>query len=670
MSERDDLLKLAEIADQRGDTETAKQALQKLEALNGQVNTSANSFRPLELTARHGVEGLAEVADIFTNPIRAGLNLIPGAEFNRSTSELTSGLLDRAGLAKPETPAEEIVGTATRSVAGLSPFIKAGSLLSGFGGVSKGVGGLLKNQAGLQSATAATAGAGGESAKQSGANPLVQFGATLLAGMLPSGVNFSLNTAKKFTKIPTSDIDKVIIKSGVDVTGLNKNAVNRLKTKISEALKLGDVDEAALKRMADFERTGTTATKASVTLDPIDVTQQKNIAKVGANSSNPQLQQLSRVENENNAQLIQGLNDLGGDSGLNLIQGGRAAIAPIEAKRQGLIGIQKGLYEQAKDSTGRAAPLNRSDFINRVDDLLIAENLTAFLPKEVKKSLNLISRGQVTLNNQTHEVPFNVNTIDQLKTTLATEQRSAKGGAKQALSIVRQALDETQLQGGAGDDAIKAFDAARKHTRSLKQFEESIPAIKAIVDGTDPDRFMEKFIIGKTASVDDVAKLAKEIKADPQAFGTVKGQIAAWLKDKALSGKADEVGLLSSTGLNRALKSIGDGKLSLFFSADELEQFKSIKRVASYEQFQPAGAAVNNSNTATTIGGGLLSMLDSITNKFPTIAVAKTALGVPFQARNNIVGAQEALMPGLLRPRVNNSDGSLAVPLSLGLISP
>jgi hypothetical protein len=570
------------------------------------------------------------------------------------------------GVAKPEGPAENVIGTATRALTGASPFTALGGLLSkSANAVTKGVGTSMASQPALQAVSAAGAGAGGESAKQSGAHPLVQFGASLTAGLTPAGIKYGIQSAKANIPIPESDINKIIRDTGVSLSGMTQAGIGRLKAKVKQALQVGELDATMLKRMADFERTGTTPTRASITLDPVDATQQKNLAKTGANSTNPSMQQLARVENENNRQLIQQMNEVGADQGLDLLQGGRSAMQPIVAKQTGLLQTQKDLYSAAKASDGRAAPLDRGQFINRVDELLVGDNKTAFLPDSIKTMLNDISGGTQTFRGQTHDVPFDVNTIDQLKTTLS-KAKGADGNANQALKLVRQALDETQLQGGASDDAIKAFDAARAHTFSMKTWEKSTPAIKAIVDGTDPDRFMDKFIIGKTASYDDVAKLATEIKADPTAFNVVKGQLASWLKSKALSGNADEVAKLSSSNLNSALKSVGDRKLKLFFSDDELNQLKSIQRVASYDQFQPAGSAVNNSNSATTLQGGLLNF---IAGKSPTLSAIKTAVEYPMRVRGDVKGAGEALSPNLFRPPSRRGEyGLLAAPLSMGLL--
>jgi hypothetical protein len=126
-----------------------------------------------------------------------------------------------------------------------------------------------------------------------------------------------------------------------------------------------------------------------------------------------------------------------------------------------------------------------------------------------------------------------------------------------------------------------------------------------------------------------VAQLKNSIKASPDAMDAVRGQISAHLKQRALGGAADEVGNFSQSAYNKALAAIGDRKLNLFFKPEEINQMKAIGRVASYEQFQPAGAAVNNSNTAGATGALVDRFLSS--GLLSTVPFAKQAVGDPLE---------------------------------------
>lgn len=109
-----------------------------------------------------------------------------------------------------------------------------------------------------------------------------------------------------------------------------------------------------------------------------------------------------------------------------------------------------------------------------------------------------------------------------------------------------------------------------------------------------------------------------------------------FIKSKALGGAESEVGVLSQKGLNAALRQIGDYKLKMLFTPEEIAALKANARVASYEQVQPAGSAVNNSNTAGAVSG----MMERMANA-PLIS--------------NIPYAGPLIQQGALRIRTNHA---------------
>jgi hypothetical protein len=86
-----------------------------------------------------------------------------------------------------------------------------------------------------------------------------------------------------------------------------------------------------------------------------------------------------------------------------------------------------------------------------------------------------------------------------------------------------------------------------------------------------------------------------------------------YLKDLALGGKPDEIGIFGASTYNKALKNIGDDKLALFFSPEEIGELQRLGRVAQYMTLQPKGSAVNNSNSGALVLGAGIDLLASAT---------------------------------------------------------
>jgi hypothetical protein len=649
--------------------------------------------RQVGLTARYGAEGLADVAGIVTEPIRAIMNPalravgLPGAP---STRSMVSGFADKAGLPSPQGPTERVVGDATRLMAGGGGLAGTAGKVSELvtGPVAKTVSTAMAANKGTQVASAAGAGAAGGSVREAGGGPVEQFVASLAGGLTTAGLmglaTKAYDTIARSVKnlmAPGNDVtqinvvlNQILERNGVKVSQLPPAVRNDLAAEVKRALDTGkELNPDAIRRIADYGSVGATPTKGTATLDPVQITQERNLAKVGANSQDPRLQELSRVQNTNNAKLIENLNKMGADSpNANPVVAGEQALGVIKARDASARATEKSLYAKARDSSGRAIELDREGFVFDAYNRLAESNKGAFLPENIKTVLEQLKSGKVTMGGKEYPVPFTVDTIDNLKTMLSTASRGAQdGNIRAALSQVRNALEATQPKAvgrpvggnqvvdpaalsaaqGQADDAsavaMGAFDKARQFSRARHNWQESAEGIRAALDDVAPDRFVKDYILssGNKAATAEVERMLFTVRKDPQAMQALKENVVSYLKSKALGNAADEVGNFSASGFNRALKEFGDHKLKLFFTNEEIGQLKALGRVASYETVQPRGSAVNNSNTT----GAVVGVLDRIASSplIGRIPFGEAALRQPAKNWSAQISARNAMEPYL-----------------------
>lgn len=616
--------------------------------------------RQLGLTARYGLEGLGSIPEILGNAME-GIGIKgAGGNFGKTVS-------DYVGLPKPATSTERVVADASKMLASGGGFIKGGQLLSKAPGIAGAVGETLAANPAQQLQSAAGAGALGGYVKETGGDNTSQLVSALVGGvaapvgisMLKNVPNAAMNASKRFVEAVapgvvnpqaapevTVVINNALRDSGITLDQIPAGIQNSIRNDVAEAMKSGlNLNADALRRLVDYRLTGAIPRAANLTLDPVALTQQKNLAKLGANSKDPAAQLLARAENENNATLIKGLNDLGANAPRDPYAVGEGLIGNLQRQNNFAQWGIGNLYNAARNSQGRSAMLDPSHFTNRANDLLDNALLGGKLPADVRNLLNRVANG---------EMPLTVDVAEQFKTRIGDLQRASNDRAeKMALGLVRQSLDDTPLIGNQGQQAIDAFNRARSANRQWMETVESTPALQAVRDGIDPDKFVEQFIIGSgnNASVMSVAQLRNMVGNDPQTMQSIRSMLANQLKSKALNGATDEVGNFSQSAFNKELQRIGDRKLSLFFSAEELAQLKAIGRVASYEQVQPRGSAVNNSNTAGTL---VATLLDKIGN---SPLLSKIPLGkVLAEPAANVV-------TGLRSKQAVNVPASLVIPM-------
>lgn len=599
--------------------------------------------RQVGLTARYGLEGVGQAAELVTEPV-AGLMRAAGIP-TKSTGQLATSLADTIGLPAPQTASERVVGDATRMVAGAGGVVGAGRGLAKAG--MQTLGGFLSQQPAAQLTSAAGAGAAGGAVRESGGSEGEQMLGAVLGGLagaaVPGAVARVANSVKNAPgkladlvnparNVPVQQLDgQIKIKlegSGVDWEAIPEKVRQLVRQDVQQALKVGgDLDAAALQRLVDFRTVGATPTRGTVTLDPVQITNEKNLAKMGANSQNANAQKLVSVESANNKALLDNFGRLGADRGADAHALGEQAAGSLQSWLDARKGNVNQLYQAARDSNGRSMALDGASFTRQASQLLDDNLLGHALPKDVERHLNRIAMG---------EVPFNVDYAEQLKTVIGKLQRgTSDGSTRMALGMVRQALDEvtpaTGVVGKSGvanpgnlpavrganavapleDGAIAAFNKARTANREMMQQIEKVPALKKLWDGDlAPDDFIKRYVLSSSAKVQDVAELVKVMDASGKQ--ALRDGVLGQLKAAATGGAQDELAKFSAAGFRRALDQLGDRKLNMLFSKEDVQALKALSRVADYTTHQPVGAAVNNSNSGALLAGKGMDLLNGM----------------------------------------------------------
>lgn len=646
--------------------------------------------RQIGLTARYGLEGPAQALQIFTEPV-AGLMRGAGIK-TKSLGDVASGIADFIGLPKPESANERVIGDATRMVAGAGGMAGAAGLVGKLPGMAGQVGNALAANPLQQLGTATGAGLAGGASREAGGSELQQAGAALLGGVAgggavsaaQGGANLAKTLFNRGMAAPEYDvkISNILRQAGVDYNQVPERARQALRTELASLLQANkEIDPAAVSRLLAFREAGVTPTRGMVSQNPVQITREQNLAKIGANSSDSGLQGLALMQNRNNSRLIDNLNTLGADRGNTLAAGERVA-SSVLGTQAGLRGAEQAAWDTAKNSPGYKQPIS-SKVISDINGALGDEGLMPFMNPGISKYMEAFQTGQ----------PFTPQAYRNLQSMLSRE--SAKGGNEAAAAgLASRLLRDAELsppglaggnnslvtQGmgsamrgadGAAVESIDAVNAARRATRAAYSYEDSSPLVRSVLSGgatSDPQRIAQRFVIGGTAN--EAADLVREV--GPQGIGTIKNAVLAHLKDKAVSGAADETAKFSQSAFNKALRDVGERKMALLFSPEEIRALQNNGRVAALMQSQPVGSAVNNSNSGALLLGRGGDMLAGLAGKLP---FGQQMLVDPMQNIAISMRQRQAqnVLPGLLAEQPRQMMGqSMIVPglaFSGGLLS-
>lgn len=652
-----------------------------LEPASVSAGKELNSIpRQIGLTARYGLEGLADSAQILTEPLRYLTDSITPNRKDGQPKSLPLGVMasraaDLMGLPTPDGANERVVGGATKflaSAGGLAGAASAGAKAT-TGMAQKGLAFLAANPA--QQLTAATgAGLAGGASKEAGGGELQQGVSALVGGvaggLVPSIGSGAANLAKTLLNkgMTAQDFDikitNILRQSGVDYNDVPERARQALRQELASALQANkELDPAAVSRLLAFKEAGVTPTRGMISQNPVQITREMNLAKIGANSNDAGLSGLSLIQNQNNNKLIRNLNDLGAGRG-DLGRAGETVTNSILGRQAGLRGSEQSLWDTAKASPGYKQPI-QAGVLSDINAALDSEGLMPFMNPTISKYMEAFQTGQ----------PFTPQAYKNLQSMLSKE--TMKGGnegaaAGLAARIMRDAdLKPAGFQSGgnamvtqgmaagmrgadnAATESIDAVNAARRATRAAYSYEDSSPLVRSVLsDGrtSDPMRIAQSYIIGGTAR--EAEEIVRQV--GPQGVGEIKNALLAHLKKEAVSGASDETAKFSQSAFNKALSAIDPRKLSLLFSPEEIRALNNNGRVAALMMSQPAGSAVNNSNSGALLLGRGGDMLAGLAGKLP---FGKQAITDPMQDFMITLRQRQAqnVMPGLLAPQPKQS---------------
>jgi hypothetical protein len=282
---------------------------------------------------------------------------------------LASQWADNLGLPTPQNATERVVGDAARFMAGAAGMAGTAGKVAQLAapGLVQSAADLMAANPSAQIAGAAASGAGSGAVRELGGTPEMQFAAALAGGLAgahvagPAADLASSLAARLAPQDIAGNLDQQIAQTlgsaGVDWNEVPPAVQQGVRAQAAQALNAGDsLDPAALSRLVDFQQVGATPTRGTLSLDPVQITQEQNLARAGANSSDTGLQGLAQLQNQNNSTLIDNLNGLGANAADDAYGAGYQAMNALDA------GLSRdkfdidSLYSQARDSAGRSFP--------------------------------------------------------------------------------------------------------------------------------------------------------------------------------------------------------------------------------------------------------------------------------------------------------------------------
>lgn len=456
------------------------------------------------------------------------------------------------------------------------------------------------------------------------------------------------------TKTPEQiayEIRASLARDDIDVGQIPDHVFKKLTLEVNDALKQGkDLDAAAILRRLDFERQGVAPTLGQLTRDPTQFTQERNmrgIQGVGeplANRFNEQAGTISRKFR----QLTAGSADP--------YDAGQGLISKLKQRDEEMLTGVRQAYRAFKESTGKDLDVPLTGLAQ--DYAKTLRDFGQTIPGSVRgqfEELGLMGGKQL----KTLTIDDAENLIKVINKNYNPADRAQSAALDELRAAVQRAI--TDVSGDAGGEASKLAQAARAAASKRFQTIDSTPAFKAAINDAAPDDFVKKFVLrGDVREINELAKLV-----GPDGQETMKNQLLKHLENKAFGTNVAGDGAGSQAAFNRELQNIGKNKLVAILGEQAVDDLYSLGRVMAYIQQQPAGSAVNNSNT----GAAVASLFGKVGGTIKGAPYINDFVVKPLQgfgersAVKNALAAQLADKPTQLDAETINALARLLAPL-------
>lgn len=465
---------------------------------------------------------------------------------------------------------------------------------------------------------------------QKGRNTAAKFSNTETNRLLQS-IDSKLGTTSINVDVHLNDALKV---KGMKLSDLSDDVAKGLRADAKKALSSGKaLSPDAVARKVVLDRLGIKGTRAQITGDPKLWQQEAELAKVSAGDA---LRDKFIADNKKLAGLLdESITATGGKAidQYGVSQEAMETLVGRYAKNKEFVG---SAYDIARKAQGNNAVLDGASFAEEANSILKKEYASMSLPPSIKKMLKDISKNpdEFTLN-QADEFIKLLNR--EYKTSLNMGQETSTSNA---IGLVRKALKERQAQaldGFLGNDSAVAYKFARDAHGANIQLKEQIPILKDAIKGVKPDKIFTSRILN--GNVDELNKTIEVLSANnPQVVRDIKQQTLEFISKEAIK----QNGQPSPAAMKKALDGIGDRKLAILFSPDEVRRIKDIGMAMEYLITQPNHSYVNNSNTSAGLMNYFGRFIKSAGDLGQYIPVIGNNIVQPLQGAATRVGVSRA----------------------------
>jgi len=445
-------------------------------------------------------------------------------------------------------------------------------------------------------------------------------------------------------ELPTVRIEKVgqpsAMQSGGAAAATNQailnEAISRASPELAAQLKKenpANIDPAALERYIDADSVGVRLTKGQASQDPTLISNERN-----ARGQDPQL---AERFNEQNKALLEKAAEVKEKAAPDVyapdyVANAEGALEYISNKVKQNESATAEAYKALDEFGAGKIQVDSKSFADNAMKALSEKEDIDFLPSTIANKVKSYQEGK----------PMNFDQYENLRTQIARETRKAQqagdGNAAHALTLVRGELEKLPLIGETAEAKPLADKARAIAKAEFDLVNRSNPAYNKVyadyVNGAvDTKDFIQSAVLRSKNK--DFAK-TMELFDDPVA----KQNLRAGALDLIIKDATDTSGNFKPARFAKAIENLDVNKKLDALFGEEAQTLRKIAKTGQLVEARPAGAFVNESNTAVTQMAG--EYAKRLAARTPIVGgLVEPAMNIMAE-RSAKKAVQESLRPG------------------------
>lgn len=446
------------------------------------------------------------------------------------------------------------------------------------------------------------------------------------------------NASGQTEQAATRLVDDAVNSSEFSIPNAQKDTMYEQANKALRSSK--EVDPESMVNQALLEKNGIKGTKAQLSRDPTEWRDEKELAKL-----NSKLLSTHDGQHDQFGNIMRNAIDETGASPNNTYSKMDNVFGRLRESDKAAQSNVSQLYDDARGLSGNDAQLNHLRFIDQASRELEENGVGSFMKGDIKG----VFKGMFDNPNfkLTHTKAEEINKIlnARLRTTTDGNERHALGIIKNNLQKeVDTTIDDMAGTLGSGNSdgglaaAQGAWQTARDAARNRFQDIEATPALKAALDGKNPDKAFGKFVL--KSDLKDLDSMVGQLKKAPegdQSIADIQGAVMEHFLGQATKSNS---GAVSPHGLNKAIEDFGEDRMKVLFSPEQVNHIKEMKKVSDLLFQQPNGSPVNHSSTAATMK--YLMGVTNLLGRLPVIGRGANLLGGTINTSDDLIKSGKA----------------------------